>query len=109
MKKMTLTASDMKKILLKKLADENTYFTESDILFYQTSPQRYKIIIKDYEHIVFILNIFNDEEDDAELIAVWRKDKDRTNKNLIILEEHHENKVIESVLKQLGYYIGTRF
>ena len=110
-----MTTKEMKEILAKKLKDENTYFTMSDISIKKSEYTRkgetckdytYKIVIKDYEHITFIVNIKNNYGVDP-YICVYQKESDF--KNMIIYDDFRGDKDVKNVLIRLGYYIGTRF
>ena len=97
-----MTANDMKNILAKKLKDENTYFTKSDISI-KKQGKKYKIVIKDYEHIPFQMAF---DYDDYFGFIVWvHNDSLKT----IAYVDSKKDYDIESALIQLGYYIGTRF
>lgn len=105
-----MTTKEMKEILAKKLKDENTYFMESDISIrkkeHGNKDISYKIVIKDYEHITFILDIKNNYEVEP-YICIYYKEGDF--KAMIIYDDFRGDKDIESALINLGYYIGTRF
>ena len=110
-----MTIKEMKEILAKKLKDENTYFTKSDISIKKSEHIRkgdtckdytYKITIKDYEYITFVVNIRNNCGVDP-YICVYRKEGDF--KNMIIYDDFNSDKDVENVIIRLGYYIGTRF
>lgn len=103
---MTITTNIMKTMLYNKLCDENCNFKKSDISI-RKENKNYKIVIKDYEHIVFIIKLEND--DFGKIITLWKQYKGKTHKNLLNLEEEHTNESMTSTLIQLGYYIGTRF
>lgn len=110
-----MTTKNMKEILAKKLKDENTYFTKSDISIRKKEyvckgniykDYTYKIIIKDYEHITFIIDIKNNYGVDP-YICVYYKEGDF--KTMIIYDDFVSEKDIENALIKLGYFIGTRF
>lgn len=99
-----MTTAEMKKILAKKLKDENTYFTAADISI-KKSGERYRIVIKDYEHIPF--EMYFTDDDDYFGFEVWVKNCFE-DENIIYTNSKKEYK-IKNALIQLGYYIGTRF
>ena len=110
---MTIKAA--KEILAKKLKDENTYFTKSDISIRKSEHIRkgdtckdytYKIVIKDYEHITFVINIRNNHGVDPYICVYYKEDDFQT---MIIYDDFHGEKDLENVLIKLGYFIGTRF
>lgn len=98
-----MTIADMKNILADKLKEENTYFTAADISI-EKNGERYKIIIKDYEHIPFEMYFTNDDYFGSE---VWVKEC-FSGEHIIYVDSKKEHN-IKSALIQLGYYIGTRF
>lgn len=109
-KGITMNTKEMKKILAQKLQDENTYFTVSDISLSKYGENGYKIIIKDYEHIIFFIKLdIDDDFEEEEEICVWMKYRGEKKKYLLFLEESHTDKAIKECLIHLGYYIGTRF
>lgn len=97
-----MTTNEMKTILADKLKAENTYFTKSDISI-KKHGEKYKIVIKDYEHIPFTMS-FN--FDDYFGFTVWvTNDSFKT----IAFVDSKKEYDIKTALIQLGYYIGTRF
>ena len=101
-----MTTKEIKEVLADKLQSEGTYFQKSDIKA-QKYGKGYKIVIKDYEHIEFIIKYEND--DFGSLITLWRKAPERKTAYLIHLEEGQNDNNLYDVLLNLGYYIGTRF
>lgn len=112
-----MTTKEMKEILAKKLKDENTYFTKSYISIrakekeytYRGTAYKdyiYKVVIKDYEHITFLIEAKSNYGVEP-YICVYRKEDDF--KNMIIYDDFRGDKDVENVLIRLGYYIGTRF
>lgn len=110
-----MTTKNMKEILAKKLKDENTYFTKSDISIRKKEyickgttdkDYSYKVIIKDYEHITFVIDIKSNYGIDP-YICVYYKEDDF--KAMIIYDDFFSDKDIENTLVKLGYFIGTRF
>ena len=106
---------EMKEILSKKLKDENTYFEKSDISIRKSEHIRrgdtckdytYKIVIKDYEHITFVINIRNNYGVDPYICVYYKEDDFQT---MIIYDDFRGDKDIENTLIILGYFIATRF
>lgn len=104
-----MKTAEMKQILFEKLQAENCYFSKSDISI-RKDGNGYKIIIADYEHIIFTIKLETDSEfNNAEEMTLWTQHKDSKHKNLLMLEESHSDKTMKDILIYLGYYIGTRF
>lgn len=104
-----MTTKEMKQILFDKLQSENCCFAKSDISI-QKIRNGYKIIIKDYEHIIFTIKLEIDKDfENAEEMTLWRQYKDSKRKTLLLLEEGHNDSAMQHVLIDLGYHIGTRF
>ena len=101
-----MTITEMKNILVKKLADERTYFTKKDINI-KKSNGGYDITIKDYECIPFRIDF---ELDDyfGHIILVKREDFDVEDRTIAFVDSKKDFD-FETALIELGYYIGTRF
>ena len=97
-----MKVSEMKQILADKLKAENTYFTKSNISI-RKNGEKYKIVIKDYEHLPFTMSF---EYDDYFGYTVWVCND--SFKNIVFVDSKKEYD-IKSALIELGYYIGTRF
>jgi len=98
---------DMKKVLVEKFEDEGCCFTVDDIIIKKKQePDKdiYNIAIKDYESIPFVLTM---EHDDyfGKCVYIYDTMYDET----IIFEASKQDYKVESVLKQLGYYIANTF
>lgn len=98
-----MTTNEMKDILASKLREEGTYFTKSDIRMQQLK-KGYKVTIRDYEHIPFIITL---EEDDYFGKVVYVKEK--WGNTTIIFKDSKKDYPIFETLLSLGYYIGSRF
>lgn len=94
----------MREILFKKLQDEETNFSKSEISIKKNRNNTYTIVIKGYEHIPFTMSF---EEDDYFGFIVYVKDEFEE-RNIIFVDSKEEYR-IDRALIQLGYYIGTRF
>ena len=64
----------------------------------------YRIVIKDYEHIPFVMSF---DFDDYFGYTVWIKDMSEN--RYIISVDSSKDYDIKTALIRLGYYIGTRF
>lgn len=98
-----MSVKEMKKLLASKLHEEGTYFTERDISMKKIS-KGYRIVIKDYEHIPFDLEMEEDEEFGflTTVYTDWEGDYIFFDESKISYDPFH-------AILNLGYYIGTRF
>lgn len=99
-----MTIKEMKLVLANKLKDENTYFTVSDISI-KKHGTKYKIVIKDYEHIPFTMSFEYDEYFEYHIII----SDDYENIAFVECVKNYNDADIKLALIELGYYIGTRF
>ena len=99
-----MKTAEMREILFKKLQDEETNFSKSEISIKKNRNNTYTIVIKGYEHIPFTMSF---EEDDYFGFIVYVKDEFEE-RNIIFVDSKEEYR-IDRALIQLGYYIGTRF
>lgn len=97
-----MTTAEMKKVLADKLKAENSYFTVSDISI-RKHGEKYKIIIKDYEHIPFTMSF--EYDDYFGYMVMICNDSFK----IISFVESKKDYDIANSLINLGYYIGTRF
>jgi hypothetical protein len=96
-----MTTVEMKDLLASKLRDEGTYFKKSDISIRKIADG-YKIVIKDYEHIPFILKMTKDE--DFGFLTTVYADGDC----FFFNDSKYEYDEFHAILT-IGYYVGTRF
>lgn len=98
-----MTTNELKDILASKLKDEGTYFTKKHIKA-QKTKNGFKVIIEDYEHIPFLINM---EEDDyfGKCVFIQTPFEEEC---ISFRYSKHEYPLFESIL-YLGYYIGSRF
>ena len=96
-----MTTNDMKTVLFNKLCDENCNFAKSDISIREHN-NNYKIIIKDYEHLPFLMSFDNDDYF-GYIVYIYCYD------DCIVFVDSKKEFDIKTALIQLGYYIGTRF
>lgn len=97
-----MTTNEMKTTLFKKLQDEQTYFKKSDISIKKVKD-KYKIVIADYEHIIFTMSFYYDEDYNEYTIMISEDDE------LIIFTDSKKDYNIEDALIELGYHIGNTF
>lgn len=95
----------MKQVLFDKLQSEGCYFTMSDISI-KKQGNAYKIVIKDYEHIPFLLEF---EMDDYFGFVVWLYRLDEDEKQCISMIDSKYKYRVNDTMLQLGYYIASRF
>ena len=100
-----LSVSMMKQILADKLKAENCYFTKKDIHIQKVHDSKYAIYIAGYEHIIFYLRLFF--EDNEHIVFISNKDMRYNDESIMV--ESKNNYDYESALIELGYYIATRF
>lgn len=98
-----MTTNELKEILAFKLREEGTYFTKKHIHARKTKTG-FKVVIEDYEHIPFNINI---EEDDYFGKCVFIQSPYET-EVISFRYSKKEYPLFESIL-YLGYYIGSRF
>lgn len=98
-----MNTKEIKELLAQKLHDEGTYFTKSDIKMTKVK-NGYKIIIKDYEHIPFILKTEQDEYFGF-LTTIYRDDEE----TYIYFDDSKREYDLFHAILYLGYYIGSRF
>ena len=98
-----MTTNELKDILAAKLKDEGTYFKKSDIKM-QKLTKGYKVTIRDYEHIPFIITLSQDE-DFGYVVMV----KEMWGNPTIIFKDSSKDYPMYETMLSLGYYIGTRF
>lgn len=108
-----MTTNEIKWTLFKKLQDEETYFSLSDISV-RKSPRktedeivRYEIRIKEYEHIRFFLSACTDVFE-GYFALVTRYTFGQYDGIVTMLDGRQEPPVREALI-DLGYHIGTRF
>ena len=102
-----MTTKEIKDLLADKLRYEGTYFRKSDISV-KATKNGWRIVIKDYEHIPFIVTL---DEDDYLGKCVYIREQDANpfeGDDYIFEYDAHEYPLRTSLL-QLGYYIGTHF
>lgn len=101
-----MKTTEMKHILYNKLMDENTGFKLSDISINKTGNNKYMIVIREYEHIPFKMEM---EIDDyfGNVVTIW----DEFNNDFVAWCDGHceFDKLINYALLQLGYTIGNTF
>lgn len=95
---------EIKQILAKKLQEEGTYFTASDISVRKTGVGRFRVVIRDYEHIPFVITT---ETDDyfGNIVQVY----DTFNGTTVAYVDSKKGFDFRTAVVHLGYYIGTRF
>ena len=99
-----MTTNEMKTILQQKLQEEKCYFEKSDISIKKVNANKWEIVIKDYEHILFTMTT---EKDDYFGNIVYIHDGFEE-KNIVFVDSK-EGYNFKVALVRLGYYIGTRF
>lgn len=97
-----MTTAEMKNILADKLKAEQTYFTKSHISI-KKQGEKYKIVIKDYEHLPFYMSFEYDNYFGYTVMIANDSHK------IISFVENKKDYDIKTALVELGYYIGTRF
>lgn len=96
--------AEMKQILVDKFKAENCNFKKQDISIRRVNNDRYRIILKGYENIVFTM--FDEVPDgifDYAISIINNFDDD------YIFVESKKGFDYESALIELGYHIATRF
>lgn len=101
-----MKTSEMKTILFNKLKDENCNFKRSDISIRKINNYRYKITIKDYEHITFEMALSSDYDNYFGYIVIIN---DLFENACISFNDSKKGYDIENALIHLGYYIGNTF
>ena len=98
-----MTTNELKDLLASKLREERTYFTRQHISATK-GKNHFKVVIEDYEHIPFYLNM---EEDDyfGKCVFVQTPFDDEC------IAFHYSKKEypLHDAILSLGYYIGSRF
>ena len=97
-----MTTAEMKEVLASKLKEEGTYFTKSHISIKKAGNGIYKIVIKDYEHIPFIMS---EEYDDYFGYILYIEANDHN----IAFIDSKKSFDYQTAMIRLGYYIATRF
>lgn len=98
-----MTTNELKSILADKLQSEGTYFTKKHIHAAKTKTG-FKVVIEDYEHIPFMINM---EEDDYFGKCVFVQTQFDT--ECITFRYSKKEYPLHEAILSLGYYIGTRF
>lgn len=106
-----LTVPEIKQLLLDKLVDEGWDNVRADqVIVKKKTPEQYTIQIKDYEHLTFLIEL---EEDDDEY-QVWYQayytefPADVEFRDYVISAYSYIEPEKEAI-KNIGYYIGTHF
>lgn len=106
-----MSIEKMKSILVQKFKGENCSFTKNDIIIKKATDTHYQIHIKDYEHIVFNMFLYEDaffnEKGEMYIVHITSEDMKQFDESIYI--ETLTNFDIESALIELGYYIASRF
>jgi len=95
---------EIKQILAQKLKEEGTYFTPADISVRKTGVDRFRVVIKDYEHIPF--SITTETDDYFGNIVYVTEGFDGTTVAYVDSKKGFD---FRTAVIYLGYYIGTRF
>lgn len=105
-----MKTTEMKEILVNKFIDEGCYFRKKDVSIKKVATNKYKIVIKDYEHITFYLKVDYDDYFGNE-IFIYSKYEDEFGEVVTHTNTKHnlEYKDYAEALKKLGYYIAIRF
>ena len=96
-----MTTVEMKDVLFKKIREEGSCFTKSEISIVKTR-RGYDVTIKGYEHSRFHIIEENDEYFGHML---WI----RTDDEIIDMFDSKKEFMYKTALIYIGYYIGTRF
>lgn len=100
-----MTINEIKNTLFEKLNSENCCFKKSDIKVERTE-KGYDIIIKDYEHITYHLELEKDEYLDY---CVWIYENWCYERNCLTLLDSKNDYRLHDALLILGYHIANTF